>query len=101
MSDFCCWPRCKAEHELVMVVNGRHMGFCDRHWEMIMSEDDAQMRRARKKVGIPMPKRISLSKPEPEKEPEEPTGTPQNVEAPVEGTSDFQKSLVNGDFGWD
>jgi len=92
------------------MAEGKQYGFCDYHWEMVMSEDDAQLRRARKKVGMPMPKKYIP----PEKLVEEPQvpeqkkvvqASPEKAEKVEEPRddfeNDFQKMLQSGEFNLD
>ena len=107
MRDTCYWPRCRLPHQLIYVVEGKRYGFCDKHWELVMSEDEAQMARARKKMGMPMPKYTPMEKPEPKLEPKpEPEPKPKAKATTTEDVEDFdaenfQKMLQNGEFNLD
>ncbi len=98
MSEICSWPRCKLLHKLLYVVENKRYGFCDKHWDMIMSEDDAQMARARKKMKMPMPRRLSTNKPEPKPEPEPKTKPTTTEDVDDFDTENFQKMLQSGEF---
>ena len=50
----CCWPRCELPVEATYSL-GKGFGLCNKHGDLIQDEDDSIMRRARNKIGIPMP----------------------------------------------
>jgi hypothetical protein len=49
MSERCCWPHCTSLRDTVYL--GKSL--CDKHCDMIMSEDTKAAEKARKKIGLP------------------------------------------------
>jgi len=58
MSDSCSWPNCRDHLSIIVSKPGKQIFLCDKHAEMVFSDDTATMIRARKKVNLPLPKII-------------------------------------------
>ncbi len=59
MSERCDWPRCRLLHESTIHDGNKIFHLCNKHSDMVQDEDDAYLRRARKKIGMAMPRKIS------------------------------------------
>lgn len=51
--DRCCWPGCRLESKINCPSGGKDHRLCDKHWELVASEDQKTESRARKTVGLP------------------------------------------------
>jgi len=60
LSFKCDWPKCQGTVAAVYSYGKRRVCLCDHHGDMVDSEDPKVMKRARNKVGLPMPEKMDL-----------------------------------------
>lgn len=107
--DRCCAPRCHMESTMILVRDGKKFPLCDKHTEMVMSEDDKVAARTCKRfkippipksnavyqsMPVPAPAHSSAPEPEPEETEAEDTPTGSSVD-------DILSRLAAGEFDLD
>ena len=93
--DKCCWPHCRNERDCLYLDKP----LCDKHCDMVQSEDEKAANRARKKIGLPP----FSSTPQPRKDAPVPTPPPlppvsETTEVDLSG---IEERLVAGYFDLD
>jgi len=92
MGKHCDWPKCGQPTACYYHLGAKTWDLCDYHGDLVQDEDQGTLKRARKKIGMPMP----TVEPKPERsELPEPL-----VEEPTD-FSDFETQLSSGDYDWD
>jgi hypothetical protein len=51
--DRCCWPGCRLESKINCPSGGKDHRLCDKHWELVASENKKTEAQSRKTVGLP------------------------------------------------
>ena len=57
MSERCDWPKCRQPSACSYRYGSKVWHLCDQHGDLVQDEDERTMRRARKKIGMPLPER--------------------------------------------
>ena len=57
MSERCNWPKCRQPSACSYRYGSKVWHLCDQHGDLVQDEDERTMRRARKKIGMPLPER--------------------------------------------
>ena len=58
MTTRCAWPGCRLETAASIRAGNKTFQLCDYHGDMVQSENEASMRRARNKLGMEIPTKI-------------------------------------------
>jgi len=92
MDEHCTWPKCRQPVACFFQLGTKSWRLCEYHGDLVQDEDLGVLKRARKKIGMPMPV-VEIR-------PELPAELPTEPEPSID-FSDIETQLVSGDYDWD